>query len=82
MRDFDVSLPLCNIATLGLYLGDSGFEMGLGHWQHLLRFLVASLIPSKHIPGSISMKTQLLPSNPFSVHHFDLYLEWVRLAAS
>jgi hypothetical protein len=79
---FDVSLPLCSSAAVGLYLGDAGFELRLGYGQHLLRFLVASLIPSKHIPGSISMRTQLLPSESFSVHHFDLYIEWDRLAAS
>ena len=77
-----MSLPLCSGAAGGLYWGDAGFELRLGHRQHLLRFLVASLIPSKHIPGSISMRTQVLPSKLFSVHHFDLCVEWDRLAAS
>jgi hypothetical protein len=82
MRYFDISLPLCSSASVGLYLGDAGFELRLGYGQHLLRLFLASLILSKHIPGSISMRTQLLPSEFFSVHHFDLYIEWNRLAAS
>jgi hypothetical protein len=82
MRDFDVPLPLCSSAAVGFYVGDAGFELSMGHRQHLVRFLVASSIPSKHIPGSISIRTQLLPSKSFSVHHFDLYIGWNRLAAS
>ena len=82
MGDFDVSLPLFNSAAVSLYLGDAGFELGLGHRQHLQRFLVATLTPSKHIPGTVSMRTQLILSKSFSVHHFHLCIEWDLLAAS
>jgi len=47
--------------------------------DNLLRFLVASLIPSKHIPGSISMRTQLLLSKSFSVASSGSVLRWTTI---